>query len=354
MDPMLYREAIGSKENEDNHDDVLHLMQYINDQQQLELQLTSNKNTVLHVATQFHNQQYVKIILEKSLSSSLLRGLNIDDETPLHIAAKEGHLDIVKSLIECTKRLDHEEVESEGGAAMEMLRATNKDNDTALHIAVRNPHNVGVVEWLTKEDLEFIHPPNNAKETPLYLATERQHNDMVSKILKNCTSPLQTALHAAATDISNIENTKLLLEWKPELIMETDEDGWTPPHYAARSGNKYGIKLMLEKDKSMAYITTNEESYEKAALHIAAAHGNVSVMKELLFNCPNCWEMVNSKGQNVLYITVEMEQEEVIEYILKKSWIIHLINQKDIEGNTSLHLLANVFEVGMREIWRKL
>ncbi|KAI7981787.1 Ankyrin repeat-containing protein [Camellia lanceoleosa] len=145
------KEKIGGKENQDNDDDVLHLMQYINDQQQLELQFTSNENTVLHVAAQFGNQKYVKIIFEKGPSSSLLRCLNIDGETPLHIAAREGHLDIVKALIECAKRLDHEEVETRGRANKEMLRATNKDNDTALHMAVRNHHS-DVVELLTKED----------------------------------------------------------------------------------------------------------------------------------------------------------------------------------------------------------
>ncbi|KAI7981772.1 hypothetical protein LOK49_Contig14G00012 [Camellia lanceoleosa] len=66
-----------------------------------------------------------------------------------------------------------------------------------------------------------------------------------------------------------------------------------------------------EKDKSVAYIITDEEAYEKIALHIAAAHGNVSVMEELLSECPNCWEMVNSKGQNVLHIAVDMEQKKM-------------------------------------------
>ncbi|KAI7981777.1 Death-associated protein kinase dapk-1 [Camellia lanceoleosa] len=126
---------MGGKENEGNDNDVLHLMQYINGQQQLELQLTSSKNTILHVAAQVHNKKYVVKVLEKS-PSSLLHCLNIDGETPLHIAVRGGHLDIVKALIECAKRLDQEEVESGGGAAKEMLRATNKDNDTALHMAV--------------------------------------------------------------------------------------------------------------------------------------------------------------------------------------------------------------------------
>ncbi|KAL7177773.1 hypothetical protein ACSBR2_031019 [Camellia fascicularis] len=339
------KEKMGGEENEENDDDVLNLMQCINDQQQLELQLISNKNTVLHVAAQFGNKKYVQIILEKSPSSLLLRCLNIDGETPLQIVARVGHLDIVKALIQCAKRLDHEEVESGGGAAMEMLRATNKDNDTALHSRV--------VEWLTKEDYEFTHPPNNAKETPLYLATERQHNDMVSMILKNCTLPAyggpkgQMALHAVASDRREIESTKLLLEWKSDLIKEIDEYRWTPLHYATHHGNVNGVKRVLEKDKSVAYITTDEEDDEKTALHIAAARGNVRVMEELLSQCLDCWAMVNSKRQNILHIAVDMEQEEMIKYIFEKSWIIHFINQKDIEGNTPLHLLITAFGIDM-------
>ncbi|KAI8002396.1 Protein ACCELERATED CELL DEATH 6 [Camellia lanceoleosa] len=266
------------------------------------------------------------------------------DDVPTLKLMKSEDMDAINMT---QQQKDHEEVESGGGAAMEMLRATNKDNDTALHMAVRHRHYLRVVEWLTKEDPEFTHPPNNAKETPLYLATERQCNDMVSMILKNCTSPAyggpkgQTALHVAITHRCE-GSTKLLLEWMPYLIKETDEYGWIPLHYAARYGNEDGVKRILEKDKSMAYITTDQEGDEMTALHIAAAHGNVDVMEELLLCCPDCWEMVNGKGQNVVHIALEMGQKNVTKYILKKSWIIYLINQKDIEGNTPLHLLATL------------
>ncbi|CAL5413470.1 unnamed protein product [Camellia sinensis] len=145
-----------------------------------------------------------------------------------------------------------------------------------------------------------------------------------------------------------------LLERKPDIIKETEEYGWIPLHYAARYDNVGGVKKILEKDKSVAYITTDEEDDEKTALHIAAAHGNVNVMKELSSKCPDCWERVNSKGQNILHIAVDMEQEKVMEYILEKSWIIHLINQKDIEGNTPLLLLAIAFKHERPKLWRKL
>ncbi|KAI7981780.1 Ankyrin repeat-containing protein BDA1 [Camellia lanceoleosa] len=135
-------------------------------------------------------------------------------------------------------------------------------------------------------------------------------------ILTDCTSPAyggpkgQTALNAAVAHNWATESTKLLLEWKPDLIKEIDEYGWIPLHYATRHGNEDGVKTILEKHKSVAYITTDKEGDKKMALHIVAANGNVDVMEGLLLCYPDCWEMVNSKRQNILHIVVDMEQEE--------------------------------------------
>ncbi|CAA2999924.1 Hypothetical predicted protein [Olea europaea subsp. europaea] len=64
-------------------------------------------------------------------------------------------------------------------------------------------------------------------------------------------------------------------------------------------------------------------------------------MREILRYCPSCWGMVISDGENVLHIAVKFEEEKALKFILKQSWVVNLINQKDVEGNTPLHVYAD-------------
>ncbi|KAI7979509.1 Ankyrin repeat-containing protein [Camellia lanceoleosa] len=325
MDPVLYRAA---KEG-----DKVVLEQYVD---QLEAQVTPNENTVLHIAAQFGNSQCVREILSKN--SSLLNRQNAKGDTALHVAARDGHSDIVKSLIECATLLDRDHVEIESGSEItkKMLRATNYDGDTALHDAVRYRHpdlviinpfkalpipkplrpKTDLVRLLIDEDPEFTYPANNAGETLLYIAAERGYHEVVSDISKTCRAPAydgpggRTALHAAV--ISNNEGgTKTLLDWKKDLAKEPDMHGWTPLHYAARFGHVHRAKQLLDSDKSIAYLIADQDD-NKTALHVAASQGHVSVIQELISQCPDCWEMVNHKGQNILHVAVENEKREVL------------------------------------------
>ncbi|KAH7835499.1 hypothetical protein Vadar_026736 [Vaccinium darrowii] len=132
------------------------------------------------------------------------------------------------------------------------------------------------------------------------------------------------------------QSTKKLLEWKNDLINLPDKYGRIPLHYAA----------------CRVYIsTTTHYDGGDTALQIAAAHGHVPVIEELLSCNPDCWEMVNSKGQNILHIAVDMNMESVIKFIVNQPWFRHLINQKDNEGNTSLHLLI-ASDCNVDELWK--
>ncbi|KAH7837011.1 hypothetical protein Vadar_008527 [Vaccinium darrowii] len=366
MNPSLYRSAMEGKV------DVLRQHIHV-----IKSEVTKNHNTVLHVAAQFGHLQYVVGVLEAC--PSLLHRANTKGDTPLHMAAREGQAEIVEALIFRAKTLEQESISSWGGAVKRMLRATNVDKDTALHMATRNCHleevkYLEVVKLLTKEDPQFQHSPNNAEETPLYLAAERGNKGVMFALLETCTwlaysgPEGRTTLHVAALKDSTGESTKKLLEWKKDLINQMDVYGWTALHYAACNGSEKGVKELLAVDRSGVYITSKTEctivsrrgvSSESSfpndglgtPLHIAAAYGHISVIEALLSYSPDCWEVVDGNGQNVLHIAVDMNMESVIKFLVNQSWVRHLINQKDNQGNTPLHLLI-ASDCKVDELWK--
>ncbi|XP_031110849.1 protein ACCELERATED CELL DEATH 6-like [Ipomoea triloba] len=320
------------------------------DQIDNDAQRTPNNNTVLHVAATFGRGETAAKILQ--LCPSLLTRANSKGETALHIAAKGGHLQAVQAILECAKRLDREMRGRSGGGESgiclekEMLRMTDNVDDTALHMAVRNRH-VEIVNVLVGEDSEFPFPPNQAGETSLYLAAESGHESSLQKMLTTCTSPAYSGpfgrnpLHAAA--IFNYQGCmRLLLNWKQDLVEEEDEEGWSPLHHAAKKGNVEAIRQILGVNKTAAYRRTGRQDNGgwTTAVHIAASHGHSKVLKEIFSHCPDCCEMVNSKSQNFLHVTILNNESRLLKSVLAHRDLEHLIDEKDRDGNTPLHLLA--------------
>ncbi|KAE9454990.1 hypothetical protein C3L33_13108, partial [Rhododendron williamsianum] len=137
-----------------------------------------------------------------------------------------------------------------------MLRARNHDGDKPLHLAARHVmvwSFFGAIETLlTKEDPWLDHGPNKAGETPLYLYVEQGHNvEVLSQMLETCTRPEYGGPSDKFLD--------KLIDWKKDLIKELDTNGWTPLHYAVDNGDVKAVQILLDKDKSAAYVTANKD-----------------------------------------------------------------------------------------------
>lgn len=191
----------------------------------------------------------------------------------------------MKVLIDRAKNLA---IDPENGLAeiKKMLRMTNEERDTALHVAARNIQ-AQVVKILTKVDPEFSYSANVHGETPLYIAAnmrftnwrftrhEENRKKVIDEILSNCESVEycgshgRTALHAAAMHDDH-ETARKILKRDPSLTRRTDDDGWSPLHYAAFFPFAFigalTLKVLLDHDVSAAYIVDSEK---RTALHLA-------------------------------------------------------------------------------------
>ncbi|KAM7466008.1 hypothetical protein LguiB_013570 [Lonicera macranthoides] len=307
---------------------------------QIGVQLTQDKKTVLHVASQLGHTEAVKVIL--SMKPLLISEVNLSGETALHLAARGGHACVVRVLIDCARKSD-DDLESKPRLWQLILWAENDDGETALHEAVRF-NRCEVLSMLVKEDSIFKHSANKMGETPLYIAASRGFAQLVDVILNNCNAPAYsgpngtTALHGAIGCGSG-ECARKLSEWKKTMVKETDSNGRTPLHYAAYFGFSSIASQLLCLEPSTAYIVAKD--YSETALHIAAIRGHISVMKEILLACPDSCSMVDIYGRNMLHLAIENNQKKVVEHIIEECPVISsLINQKDVEGNSPSHLMA--------------
>ncbi|KAJ0045507.1 hypothetical protein Pint_05718 [Pistacia integerrima] len=313
---------------------------------------------------------------------SLLLQVNANGDTPLHVAARHGYSTIVEVLIECAKT-QPQDTESGLEYKQLMIRKSNNEGNSALHEAVASDY-VRVVKILTKEDSEFSHFANNFGEIPLFIAAERGCLLSLREILERCKSAAHegphgmTALHVAVENNHQGLNslptaaqgrkrpplqllkailglnicciTRELLKNKQCLTKNRNEHGWTPLHIAAYSGSFPITKLLLESDISAAYVADKDR--KMTPLHMAVSNAfpfhiwyrpkkryvHMQIIEEIISQCPDCCQMVDDRGWNVLHFAMTMLPVQQLNTLLlrrmQKETLLSMCLLLAIHGNT--------------------
>ncbi|XP_049415116.1 ankyrin repeat-containing protein At5g02620-like isoform X7 [Solanum stenotomum] len=329
MDPRMYNAAKKGRSMEDGD---FSLVDHLKREEENGYQVTPKGNTILHVAALFGQRGFVGEVLK--ITPALLFYKNKKNETALHIAANVGQSEVVSEL------LSFEGVET-------LVGMTDDIGDTALHKAIRSGH-IDIVRMLVKVLLDPEHdfPANKAGETPLYLAAESGFHDALIEILNVCKEPTyvagpsnRTPLHAAVIQ-EHTECVRSLWQWNKPLCEELDRWGWNSLHYAVKQGLKEIVSDMLGWKKSLAYLPAGSENDWTTTFHIAASEGDMLMIFVLLNHCPDCWEMLNSNGQNALHVALLNGHEMLVYFFYGFGFCNSLVDEADNEGNTPLHLLA--------------
>ncbi|KAL7933898.1 putative ankyrin repeat-containing protein [Trichoderma chlorosporum] len=238
-------------------------------------------NIALHLATKFGHPSTVDILLEYFPGAM---NLNQKKQSPIHIAAEAGYLEILRKLLCKVNQHDTLKLarapDDDGNTPKATLIYTDDAIHTPLQLAAKNGHEQIVAELLN----ELENSPCNSA-IALYLAAINGRAAVVYQLWSSGVREIvidkkcNTALHYAANN--GHDNVILLLPLMPNFAIDPkNEHGWTPLHMAANYGNLRAVKELLKLKANSESVTDTKET----PLQLAAAAGHRFTSRALIDN----------------------------------------------------------------------
>jgi ankyrin repeat protein len=224
--------------------------------------------TPLHAAVHQEDLDLVVLLLERGAD---MESRDRHDQTALYVASSCGYAEVVRSLIDRGADLNVE-CGNRGGWF--------KAKWTPLHVASKNG-------WLEVAGLLLVHGTgvnhqDNWGKSALHIASRHASSNLVRLLLDHGANAYaldnwgETALHEASS-YGRITVVKSLLEYGAN-VDAMSKWGMTPLHCAAIKGHLEVIHLLLDHD---ADVNAQNED-RRTALDLASLNGHVQVVEVLL------------------------------------------------------------------------
>ena len=294
-----------------------------------------NSSNLLHIASRFGILPLAeKLLTPGGFLNKRKRLRSIDqtdgmDWTALHWATSEGHLAIVRLLVE--KGAD--------------INAGEGDESTVLQCAADSGHK-GIVRLLLEKGAD-IDAKDRLGETALHRAAKFGHEEIIHLLLEmgaDIHAKDQdgiTALHSAA-DFGNLVYAQSLFAARGDITAK-DGLGETALSSAAGFGYEGTIRILVEKGADINAKGANG----KTALHRAAHFRHEGVVRSLLESGAD----INAKdeyGMTALHSATRYSEKGNVRLLVEMGADI---NAKDEDGITVLHMAARS---GHKEVVRLL
>ncbi|RDW85731.1 hypothetical protein BP5796_04056 [Coleophoma crateriformis] len=270
-------------------------------------------DTLLSQAAERGNEVIFALLLETDQFETDLK--DIGRWKPLHLASEDGHINIVKLLVE--KGAD--------------INAADMNGRTLLYRASENGH-IDVVKLLLEKGADVNATDKNGW-TPLCTASQHRHIDVV-KLLLEMGADVNAADENGRTPLywvsfrGHVNIIKLLLE-KEADINTADKRGFTPLHRASQDGKADVVKLLLEKEADVSVADKSRWT----PLHRASENGQIDIVK-LLLNKGADVNAADENGTTPLYWASFRGHVDIVKLLLERGADV---NVADKTGWAPLH-----------------
>ena len=195
-------------------------------------------DTPLHIAVRFGQEQMTRLLLEKGAGSTLVD--NDEAAQLLYLAAHRGPKAIVELIL--TYRARHSTLMWPPSAYAYALKAAARRHlDQVVELLFDNLH------------LSSLSEVDEQGKTMLHIFCLSGDLQLVERLIASGADPKlvdkqgRSCLHhAAAADTQGSEELLAVLLKQGMPSDEPDIDGWTPLHWAARSGQDENIRVLLD------------------------------------------------------------------------------------------------------------
>ncbi|KFB49171.1 hypothetical protein ZHAS_00017329 [Anopheles sinensis] len=272
---------------------------------------------------------------------------NANGLNALHLAAKDGHYDIVNELLKRGANVDN--ATKKGNTALHIaslagqkeiiqlllqynasVNVQSQNGFTPLYMAAQENHDECVNYLLAKGANPALATEDGF--TPLAVAMQQGHDKVVAVLLESDTrgKVRLPALHIAAKK-DDVKAAKLLLEneHNPDV---SSKSGFTPLHIAAHYGNVNVAQLLIEKGADVNFTA----KHNITPLHVACKWGKLNMVKLLIANHARI-DSITRDGLTPLHCAARSGHDQVIEVLLEHG---AEIISKTKNGLAPLHMAA--------------
>ncbi|XP_026401503.1 ankyrin repeat-containing protein BDA1-like isoform X2 [Papaver somniferum] len=134
---------------------------------------------------------------------------------------------------------------------------------------------------------------------------------------------------------------KEMIRLKPEFAGELNQNGFGPVHLASANGHVEIVKELLMVNRHHCRLKGRDRS---TPLHYATVEGRIGVINELISCCEESFEDVTIRDETALHLAVKNNQFEALKIMVDMLRQLNkgeILNKKDQEGNTVLHLATS-------------